>query len=433
MSDKKTLVQDTILYAIANFGTVGLNFLLLPFYTRYFTPEQFGTWDITLTTISLLIPIVTLELTSASYRWLIEENNFKQQAVIITTAFLQIIKQLVVINLISLILLSFWTFPYKWLALIFLNAAIITNFSLQCARALRYNLMFASLSLLQTLIIIVVNVTLLLEYQFGIEAFFYANIAACLIISTIIWFRLPLGQYIRWKKLNYSSRSLLKDYFNYALPIIPAAISWWVMTMSDRWIIAIFLGVSTNGIYAIALKIPAVLLMINTIFSLAWKDSAIRSFKSKQKNEYYSLVFKYYFRLLSLAVIILTLIAKPVINYFIGQAYHEAWKYSGILLIAALFHSLALFWSAGFHGAKETKAILRSSIVGACINVIINVLFINLIGLYAVAISTLLAFFITWIMRVKEAKSHFTIKINMVEVSLFVGGMIVANGLMYLL
>src|SRR5690625_1129282 len=68
------LLQHTFLYAIAHVSHAAANFLLLPLYTHYFNPEAFGFWDITITTITLLIPIVTLELTSATYRWLIVTN-----------------------------------------------------------------------------------------------------------------------------------------------------------------------------------------------------------------------------------------------------------------------------------------------------------------------------------------------------------------------
>src|SRR5699024_12095699 len=60
------------------------------------------------------------------------------------------------------------------------------------------------------------------------------------------------------------------------------------LTMSDRYFITAYLGMEANGIYAVANKIPAILLMMNTVFSLAWKDNAIISFNATDKNTYYS-------------------------------------------------------------------------------------------------------------------------------------------------
>src|SRR5699024_11706593 len=88
------------------------------------------------------------------------------------------------------------------------------------------------------------------------------------------------------------------------------------------------LGVASNGIYAIALKIPAILLMINTVFSLAWKDNAIMYVETAEKDDHYTIVFRRYVRILASVVILLILLAKPVIIIFLDAAYADAWKRS---------------------------------------------------------------------------------------------------------
>src|SRR5699024_2282708 len=159
-----------------------------------------------------------------------------------------------------------------------------------------------------------------------------------------------------------------------------------------------------------------IVLMINTVFSLAWKDSAILNFHTESKDEYYSTIFQYYFRLMTTTVICLILLTKPLITIFIDPAYFEAWKYSGILLIAALFNAFSLFWSAGFHGDKATKTLLGTTVIGAVLNVVFNLIFIPFIGLYAVALSTLVAFLVTWLLRVRYAKDYFYVKIEMKDI-----------------
>lgn len=429
MSHEKALTQNTILYSISNFGSSALTFLMLPIYTRYFSPEAFGMWDITITTVTLLIPFVTLELTAAMYRWLIVEEQYYEQRKVISTGFIQIIRQLALVNSAAVLIFLYYSFPYQWEALFFLDTLVMSGFMLQCARGLKRNVLFATLGLLQSIIVVGSNLIFIFIFKLGIEAFYYANIIAGIVVIFIAWLKLNFHHYVLGEKAF--SKTLLRDYFSYAIPIMPAAASWWVMTMSDRWMIAYYLGVSANGIYAIALKIPAVLLMINTVFSLAWKDSAIATFHTAEKDAFYSRIFRNYFRILAISVIILTLLAKPLIGYFIGAAYFEAWKYSGILLLATLFHALALFWSAGFHGAKQTKAILTSSIIGALVNVLLNLFFIHIFGLYAVSFSTLIAFFVTWVLRVRDARDYFKVTINYAEFTLWMIGMIGVGGIIF--
>src|SRR5699024_7756735 len=157
-------------------------------------------------------------------------------------------------------------------------------------------------------------------------------------------------------------------------------ISWWAMTMADRYFIANFIGFQANGIYAIATKIPAILLTISSVFFLAWKDNAIIAYQTTEKNNYYSRVLRIFIRLMMTTVLCLIMFTKPVLAIAIADEYFIAWKYIPALLTATMFHAFALFWSAGYHGAKKTNVIFTTTIVGAVVNILLNALFIQLFG-----------------------------------------------------
>lgn len=407
MAKEKKLIKDTILYGVANFGSSILNFLMLPLYTFYFTTSEYGLWDVVVTTATLLTPFLTFELVSATYRWLITENNEQKRKIVITTGTLSIVRNVAVFNVLAIILFLFVSLPYQGLALLFINVTIVTSFLQQCARGLGRNMLFASMGIIQTAIVVLLNLYFILVLQLRVEAFFYAFIIAGVLVSLFAWIRLRFHQYLDFSTY---SKGQLKDFLTYSIPIIPGAASWWVMTMSDRYFITAYLGMDFNGIYAVANKIPALLLMISSVFFLAWKDSAIIEFDSQDKDAYYSFVFKHFFRLMGTSVVCLILFTKPLLQFVIAADFFSAWKYIGILLLGTFFHALSLFWSAGFHGAKQTNIILTTSVIGAVVNVIVNFLFIQTIGLYAVVLSSFLAFLITWIIRVIYAKPHFHIK-----------------------
>lgn len=419
----KKLLNDTILYGIAQFGSASLTLLMLPIYTHYFSPTAFGTWDITLTTATLLVPFITFELTSATYRWLIDPQNTHDKKTLISTGFFRIFKNTIIFNVFAIIIISLISFPFKWEALIFINVLIFNSFIQQCTRGLGHNKLFAAQGIIQTAIVVCLNIVFIVIFNFGIEAFFYAHIIAGIIVTTIIAIKLNFKQYIN---LTHNSQRIYQSYLHYAVPIIPATASWWIMTMADRWIIIGFLGLAQNGIYAIAIKIPAIILMVNTVFSLAWKDNVIQSNNEQNKNAHYTRVFKGFFRLLATSVIILILIAKPVIEHSIDSAYHSSWQYTGILLVAMLFHACSLFWSAAFHSAKRTKALLTTTIIGAAVNIALNLILVPFIGLYGIAIATLVAFLITWILRVQFAKGYFQVRFNGKDLIVLTSLMLVA-------
>lgn len=409
MANGTKLLKDTLLYSVANFGSKILVFLMLPLYTHYFTTAEYGLWDIVVTTATLLAPFITFELVAAVYRWLLEENAKAAKQIIITTGAVTILRNLLIFNVLTVFLFVFISVPYGWEALAFIDVSVFTSFMQQCARGLGFNKLFALIGIVQTAITVTLNLIFILILDLRLEAFFYSAIIAGICVVVMAWIAMGFGRYL---SLKAYSKKLVKSFLVYSIPIIPGAASWWVMTMSDRYFITIFLGMDYNGIYAIANKIPAVLLMVSSVFSLAWKDSAIVEFQSADKNEYYSKVFRHFFRLMTTAVICLTLLTKPVLALFIAGDFYSSWKYIGILLLATLVSSFSQFWGAGYHGARKTNLIFVSSLVGAIVNVLVNLLLIRYIGLYAVAISTFLAFLVMWLMRVYFAGSYFTIRIN---------------------
>lgn len=408
-ADGNKLIKDTLLYGVANFGSKILMFIMLPLYTRYFTPAEYGLWDLVVTASALLAPFITFELVSAVYRWLLEEKEKEKRTSIITTGAVTILRNLLIFNLLASIILLFVSVPYGWLALLFIDITVLSSFMQQCARGLGFNKLFALIGIIQTIITVTFILIFIFAFKLRVEAFFYSSIIAGAFVVIFAWRVMGFSKYILLK--SYSKRRL-KSFLVYAIPIIPGAASWWIMTMSDRYFITIFLGMEANGIYAVANKIPAVLLMVNTVFLLAWKDSAIVTFDAEDKNDYYSKVFRHFFRLMATFVILLTLLTKPVLAIMISEAFFSSWKYIGILLAGTLFNACSLFWAAGYHGAKKTNVILVTSLVGATVNVVFNLIFIPYIGLYAVVISTFLAFLVTWLIRVFSARVYFKISLN---------------------
>ena len=64
----KELVKGTLIYAIGSFGSKILSLLIVPLYTFFIVPEELGNYDLILTTVNLLIPIITLQITGAAYK-----------------------------------------------------------------------------------------------------------------------------------------------------------------------------------------------------------------------------------------------------------------------------------------------------------------------------------------------------------------------------
>ena len=98
-----------------------------------------------------------------------------------------------------------------------------------------------------------------------------------------------------------------------------------------------------------------------------------------------------------------------VFTYLVNRQYGEAYLYIPILTVAAFFNAIAGFYSAIYIAKKLSKQVANISIVAALINIILNLIFIQSIGIYAAAISTVVAYLAVSIHRHYDVKKYVSI------------------------
>ena len=103
----KKLFNDTIVFAIGNFGSKILTFLLVPLYTSLLTTEQYGTADLITTTVSLLCPVLTLTIYEAILRFALDKKY--NSSVVFNSALL-----LTIVGTLALVLFSPLVFSINW-------------------------------------------------------------------------------------------------------------------------------------------------------------------------------------------------------------------------------------------------------------------------------------------------------------------------------
>ena len=91
-------------------------------------------------------------------------------------------------------------------------------------------------------------------------------------------------------------------------------------------------------------------------------------------------------------------------------------------VLAVVFNSLVLVYSAVYVAKKLTKKVAMTSIISAVINIIIDLMLINVIGLHAAVLSTALAYAIMTIYRHFDVKKYVNIKYKTTDIILAILG-----------
>lgn len=80
MNRYQTLAANTVLISVGTFGSKLLVFLMVRFYTDYLTPAEYGTADLITQTANLLIPLVSLDIAEAVFRFAADRHEQRDEA-----------------------------------------------------------------------------------------------------------------------------------------------------------------------------------------------------------------------------------------------------------------------------------------------------------------------------------------------------------------
>lgn len=407
MGKENKLIKDTLIYMIGNMGSKILSILIVPLYSFYFSPNDLGNYDLIVTTISLLIPIIIFQITDGIYRWLIVHPERKDD--IIKSGVSIVLKNLIIINILAFVFMHYLNIQYGFLIILLLDSTIIASVMQQIIRGLLNNKLFALCGVVTTAVTLTLNLFQICILKLGVESLLISSIIANILVSILIFILDPKSRVNLKNKYN---KELKRDLIKFSIPLIPNMINWWVMNASDRYVIKFFLGATANGIYAITYKFPSLLQVLCSMFNQAWQDNSIIEYSSKDRDKFYSNVFEKYYSLLFTITMILIPITKFVVLLVMHSSYHDAWRYTPFLYLGTIFSSFSSFYGTGYLSTKSTKGASYTSILGSIVNIIINIALIKFIGLNAASISTFIGFFVMWLARVVQTRKFFNIKIN---------------------
>ena len=400
-------IKNMSILTISNFVSKILVFLMLPLYTNVLTTQEYGTIDIISTTINLSIPIFTLSISEAILRYTMEKNVIKEE--VLKESLKVIVKGFLILLILSP-LTTFLKLPLVYVVIFliyYLATAITTALSYYTKGTNNLKLLGIS-NIIRALLLVSLNCLMLLVLKLNIIGYYIS-----LIVSDIIFIIILLIPVLKSKQKRIKqNHQLAKEMKSYSKPFIINSISWWINNASDKYLVLLFCGINITGIYSIAYKIPSMLEVVQNIFSQAWQISAIKEYKSKEAEAFFSTMYKYYNFILIMTVLIILLFLKSISKILFAKEFYVAWKFVPFLLLAILFGALSGFLGSLYSANKDSKMYAKSTLIGAISNIILNLILIPIFNAYGAAIATFISYLVVWIIRVKNVKKYLELKIE---------------------
>lgn len=393
------LVKNSGIFFIGAIGSKLILYILVPIYTAYLSTEEYGLADIFYTSIQILIPLLTIKISSAVFRFTVGKEKEPAQMLsnsIPIVAFASFV-----------LLLGYWVLWFifglsinpliftLWFATIAINE-IFAQFS----KAINKNVVYVINSFICAFMLLSANCFFLIYARMGIAGYVYSLIIANFVSASFVFFFAKLWNYIN---LKHVSKDSLKTMLSYSWPLVPGALSFLIIQSSDKYMVLWLIGSSATGILSVAYKIPNLCGTMVNIFAQAWELSAIQN---KNDATYYDYVFKRYTKIVLFCSSFLLLLSWPIATLLFKGDFIEAYIFVPLLVFGFMFCYFQTFFESIFVAIKDTKKIMISLIIGAAINLLLNYVFIlafSTIGVvYATGISYVVVFLIRYLLLRKK-------------------------------
>lgn len=413
MSGYKYFIKNIGLLTLSQFATKLLSFFLVPLYTNILTTSEFGTFDLFSATISVLVPVLSLNIQDSVLRFSLDKKMDENAIVTVGTKYFSLSNLLILVFLIlnrifnfSLILneyaLLFW--------LIFFSQSLAGLMSAYIRGIDRVADLSLS-SVIASAITIGSNILFLVVFKWGLRGYFIANIIGPLVQSVYLLIR---SRYLG--KLKFASyKNETREMLTYSRPLIANNIAWWVNNVSDRYVVTFFCGLAENGIYSVAGKIPQILNIIQTIVNQAWTLSAIKDYDPDDKKGFFSNTYSAYNCLMVVMCSGIIVFNKLLARILYAKDYYIAWKYVPWLTIAIVFGALSGYLGGFFSAVRDSKVFATSTVYGAVINVMLNFIFTPIFGALGAAVATAISFLVVWAFRFFYSRKYIKLRVNVVR------------------
>lgn len=404
----KKLLKNTGLFAIGTFATSLLGLLMTPLYTSILSTADYGAADLITVTTSLLLPLLTFAVYEGILRFSLDQKA--DYRTIYSLGISLVAGGTVIVALFIPLIARTTIGHYKWFFLAYVATCSFHTITSYFVKGLERIRTYTIGGVIGSVVVISCNLFFLLYLKIGVYGYITSLILGHLIPTLYFFFKEHLYRYLTFP--TKIDKKLIRQIFIYSIPIIPNGISWWIANSSDKYILNHFADVSQVGVYAVSYKIPTIMMTVMGFFVASWQLSSVENFGSERSKAFFANIYNKYVLISVLLASLLILTAKPFASFLYAKDFFVAWRFVPVLVIANIFNILSSFMGTVYTGAKKTKMLSFSTMIGAGSNILLNFVFIPLWGAMGAALATAASYAIIQLIRMIHSRQILTFEVN---------------------
>jgi O-antigen/teichoic acid export membrane protein len=380
-------------------------FLMLPIFTHYLSPADFGIISLFSVFGGFLMPFIgfsTIGVLSREYfnKDILDFGQYIGNIVLLVL--FSLIPVTLILYVFSDVILKFLDVPREvlWFSLIFSVFSFLINTILVVWQAQSQAVKYGIFQISQTLLNIALSSVFIIWLNLGWQGRILAQVLVSIIFGIV-------GVYFVNKVilLNFKfNKKYILDAFNVGLPLIPHSLGAIMISMSDRIFISNMVGIEATGIYALGYSIGNIIGFVENSFNLAYAPWLFEKLNLKDdfiKMKIVKYTYMYFIFILTMALL-LTIFIPLFFEIFIDKKFVGAQVYIFWISLSFAFSGMYKMVTNYIFYVKKTHILAWVTFGSALVNIVLNYILIRIYGAIGAAISativSFLFFMLTWIL-----------------------------------
>ncbi len=389
------LGKHSAIYGLGGLVSRILAVLLLPLYTRYLSPSDYGKVETLIALATVIGIVLRMGIHSAFFRFYFDSNEPAARLRVLRTSFWFTMAMATAGLLVGLVLagqisdalfgtpddaeLVMAAFVGLWAGM---NYEQLTSLF----RVEERSTAFVAASLSNVLLTIGATLVLVVVLDKGPIGVIVGNFT-----GTIIVYAALVGYRREQLGLQFD-RSLLREMNRFGVPLLPTALFLWITNFSDRLFLVKLADTQEVGLYSVGVRIASAMVLLLTAFRLAWPAFAYSIEDERVARRTYGYVLTYLVALTTWVATSLALLSPWIVEWIAAPAFESSSRVVGPLAFAAVAFGGYIVVAIGVGRAKRTQFNWVVTGVAAALNVILNLLLIPPYGMMGAAIATIAAY-----------------------------------------
>jgi O-antigen/teichoic acid export membrane protein len=389
------LARHSAIYGLGGLVSRFVALLLLPLYTRYLTPADYGAVETLVALAAVLATILRLGIASAFFRFYFDSTDSAHRLRVVRTSFWFTMTMSTVGLVAGLLLagqISEWLFDTDGRTTLVRMAFVLLwaqmNFEQMTAlfRVEERAVAFTIATLANLVITVAATVVFVVVLDWGATGAIAGNFTGTLAVyaALLVYRHEQLGLTL--------DRPLLRQMNRFGLPLVPSMLALWMLNFGDRFFILKLADASDVGVYSIGSRIASAMVLLLTAFRAAWPAFAFSIEDDERARRAYSYVLTYLLFIASWAALALGLLAPWIVEWLTTPAFYDAADVVALLAFGAVAFGGFIVVSIGLGRTKRTQFNWVVTGSAAVVSVTLNLLLIPDHGIVGAGIANLCAF-----------------------------------------